>query len=103
MFKVGDKVKCKHGGLDIWVYGGNIYEVLCIVVEPPTAGDKCYRNCGHPMHDPKPERIFITVNAETGRRATILDECFEKAFQCKCGAFKCDSPSHAYWCPSFIK
>lgn len=77
-FKVGDKVICKKGTIDIWVEPGKKYEVLDIKYEPSRPGDICYRNCGHKMHDPTPERYFLVVKGKLIEPVTIFDGCFKK-------------------------
>lgn len=76
-FKIGDKIRAKLGGVDIWVQPGKIYIVKDVVIEPAAPGNLCYRNCGHSMHDPKPERYYPVVDGELGKPATIWEECFE--------------------------
>lgn len=76
-FKVGDKVKCKAGTILIWVTPGKVYEVLSMYTNPPQPGNVCYRNCGHPMHDPKPAMTFIEVIGNKGK-CSIYEGCFVK-------------------------
>jgi len=77
--KPGDLVKVKNipGFIDIWVTPGEEYKLLKLVKEPAIEGSQCYRNCGHPMHAPKPERTFFVVIGNFGKEATILSDCFE--------------------------
>jgi hypothetical protein len=75
-FQKGDLITCKEGTIPIWVKPGKTYEVLGFEIQPPEPGNKCYRDCGHPMHDPKPEMVFVIVDGEKGR-CTIYEGCFE--------------------------
>lgn len=81
-FKIGDKIVCKRGSIGIWVTPGKTYEVLGHEIAPPEPGTSCYKNCGHPMHDPRPERVFVKVNGNLGL-CTIFEGCFYKARKIK--------------------
>ena len=78
-FKIGQTVRVRTdtGVIDIWVKPGKEYVVRDIVVTPAEPGDKCYRNCGHSMHEPKPEKYWLVVDGELDKPATILEYCFE--------------------------
>jgi hypothetical protein len=77
-FKVGDivKVASRPDSVQIWVKCGKEYEVLGIERTPPEPANKCYRDCGHPMHDEKPEKFYVKLNGEMGL-CTIWEGCFE--------------------------
>lgn len=77
-FKVGDLITCKQGTIRIWVTPGTTYKVLGHYIQPPQPGDICYRNCGHAMHDPKPEMVFVQVQGNHGK-CLIYEGCFRKA------------------------
>ncbi len=78
-FKIGDTVRVRTdiGVIDIWVKPGKEYVVRDIVVTPAEPADKCYRNCGDPMHDPKPKKYWLVVDGQLGKPATIFEGCFE--------------------------
>lgn len=77
-FKVGDLITCKQGTIDIWVTPGKNYKVLGHKIHPAEPGNICYRNCGHAMHDPKPEMVFVKVKGKLGK-CHIYEGCFTKA------------------------
>ena len=77
-FKIGDKIKCNLNVIPIWVKPGKIYEVFGTETTPAEPFPRpCYRNCGHPMHNAKPERHFVIIDGELGKRATIFEGCFK--------------------------
>ncbi len=76
-FKVGNKIKCKPGGIQAWVYSGNVYEVISTIKKPAEAGSSCYRSCEHPMHNPKPEKYYVVIKGKFGNLCAISEECFD--------------------------
>jgi|SRR5665213_430365 len=77
MFQVGELITCKPGGLDIWVKSGKTYKVLGHYIQPAEPANPCYRNCGHSMHDAKPQMVCVIVMGEKGK-CSIWEGCFMK-------------------------
>lgn len=79
-FQIGDIVRANNDVIDIWIKPGKEYTVLDYITYPPEPGSICYRNCGHPMHDPKPARHCIVIDGEKpgmdGNKCHIWDGCF---------------------------
>lgn len=85
-FKIGDLIKCKPGGVNIWVKENNIYKVLDIKIQPeePPKILKRYVPPGIEVDctcdmctQSKPEQYFVIVDGELGERTTIWEGCFE--------------------------
>lgn len=77
-FKIGDKIICLPGMIEIWITPGKEYIVLDIVTEPARPPTLCYRDCGHHMHDAQPEKYFVVVeDKEKYGKATIFEGCFK--------------------------
>lgn len=78
--KIGDRITPKPGAIDAWVHYGKVYEILGLVMQGSQPADPCQLKppCNHDMHLAKPDELWVIVNGEFGKRATILADCFKQ-------------------------